>query len=229
MQFEISHQPSYAITQVDLAAGEAVVAEAGAMVTMDPSIEIETKAKGGFLSSLGRSVLGGESFFLNTFKATGGPGSVRFAPSLPGDMTVVDPGGREMLVQSGGFIAADPALTIDTKWGGSKTFFSSEGLIMLRVQGSGPLVLASYGAMDQYELAAGEEFIVDTGHLVAFDASIGYQVVKAGGSLKTTMFGGEGLVTHLTGPGRFITQSRSQDAFLSWLIPRLPSSNTSSA
>lgn len=228
MQFEITHQPSYAVTKATLAAGESIVAEAGAMVTMSPSIEIETKAKGGFLSSLGRSVLGGESFFLNTFRATAA-GEVRFAPSLPGDMAVVDPGGREMLVQSGGFIAADPALTIDTKWGGSKTFFSSEGLIMLRVQGSGPLVLASYGAMDHYELAAGEEFIVDTGHLVAFDASIGYQVVKAGGSLKTTVFGGEGLVTHLTGPGRFITQSRSQDAFLSWLIPRLPASRTSSA
>ena len=228
MQFEISHQPSYAITAVTLDAGESIVAEAGAMVTMDPGIEIETKARGGLLKSLGRSVLGGESFFVNTFLARSG-GVVRFAPSLPGDMAVVDPGGREMLVQSGGFIAADPALEIDTKWGGAKTFFSSEGLIMLRVQGSGPLLLASYGAMDQYELAAGEEFVVDTGHLVAFDAGLGYQVVKAGGSLKTTMFGGEGLVTHLTGPGRFITQSRSQDAFLSWLIPRLPSSKTSSA
>lgn len=228
MQFEISHQPSYAITAVTLEAGESIVAEAGAMVTMDPSIEIETKARGGFLKSLGRSVLGGESFFVNTFHARSG-GVVRFAPSLPGDMTVIDPGGREMLVQSGGFIAADPALEIDTKWGGAKTFFSSEGLIMLRVQGSGPLVLASYGAMDQYELAGGEEFVVDTGHLVAFDSTLGYEVVKAGGSLKTTMFGGEGLVTHLTGPGRFITQSRSQDAFLSWLIPRLPSTKTSSA
>lgn len=228
MQFEITHQPSYAITKVTLEAGESIVAEAGAMVTMDPSIEIETKARGGFLSSLGRSMLGGESFFLNTFHARSG-GEVRFAPSLPGDMTVVDPAGQEMLVQSGGFIAAHPTLQVDTKWGGAKTFFSSEGLIMLRVQGSGPLVLASYGAMDQYELAPGQEFVVDTGHLVAFDASIGYQVVKAGGSLKTTMFGGEGLVTHLTGPGRFITQSRSQDAFLSWLIPRLPASRTSSA
>lgn len=226
MQFEITHQPSYAITEAKLEAGESIVAEAGAMVTMDIGIEIETKAKGGLLSSLGRSVFGGESFFLNTFKATT-PGSVRFAPSLPGDMAVVDPAGTEMLVQSGGFIAASPDLVIDTKWGGSKTFFSSEGLIMLRVQGTGPLVLASYGAMDQYELAAGEEFIVDTGHLVAFDASIGYEVVKAGGSIKTTMFGGEGLVTHLTGPGKFITQSRSQDAFLSWLIPRLPQQTSS--
>jgi uncharacterized protein (TIGR00266 family) len=228
MQFDISHQPSYAITAVTLDAGESIVAEAGAMVTMDPGIEIETTARGGLLKSLGRSVLGGESFFVNTFLARSG-GVVRFAPSLPGDMTVIDPGGREMLVQSGGFIAADPALEIDTKWGGAKTFFSSEGLIMLRVQGSGPLLLASYGAMDQYDLAAGEEFVVDTGHLVAFDADLGYRVVKAGGSLKTTMFGGEGLVTHLTGPGRFITQSRSQDAFLSWLIPRLPSTRTSSA
>lgn len=78
------------------------------------------------------------------------------------------------------------------------------------------------------ELAAGEKYVVDTGHLVTFDERIGYAVRKVAG-WKSTLFGGEGLVAAMTGPGRFTMQSRSQDAFLSWLIPHLPTQNNTSS
>ena len=225
MRFEIAHQPSFAIATAHLDPGDSVLAEAGAMVSMDTSVEIETKARGGVLKSLGRAVLGGESFFQNTSISMTG-GTVRFAPAMPGDMKVLPLTGDSMMVQSGAYIASSPSLEIDTKWSGAKTFFASEGLIMLRVSGAGDLVISSYGAIDQFDLGAGETYTVDTGHLVSMTEGIGFKVRKVG-SWKSTLFGGEGLVVDLTGPGTFTTQSRSQDAFMNWLIPRLPSQTSS--
>lgn len=228
MRFDISHQPSYAIVDAHMEPGELIRAEGGAMVSMDAGITVETKARGGFLKSLGRSVLGGESFFLNTFRTDTG-GTIRLAPSLPGDMMVMDvTADAPLMVQSGAYIAATEGLEVETKWSGAKTFFASEGAVMLRVVGAGQLVVSSFGALDEWTLAPGETYTVDTGHLVTMTEGIGFDVRKVGG-WKSTLFSGEGLVVDLTGPGTFTTQTRSQDAFLSWLIPRLPSSNTSSA
>ena len=228
MRFDISHQPSYAIVDAHMDPGELIRAEGGAMVSMDAGITVETQARGGFLKSLGRSVLGGESFFLNTFRTDSG-GTIRLAPSLPGDMMVMDvTDDAPLMVQSGAYIAATEGLEVETKWSGAKTFFASEGAVMLRVTGRGQLVVASFGALDEWTLGPGETYTVDTGHLVTMTEGIGFDVRKVGG-WKSTIFSGEGLVVDLTGPGTFTTQSRSQDAFLSWLIPRLPSSKTSSA
>ena len=147
--------------------------------------------------------------------------TIDLAPALPGDIAVIELDGRPLLVHSGAYLASSVGVTIDTKWGGAKTFFGSEGLIMLRASGRGTLLVSSYGAIRALELAAGEQYIVDTGHLVTFDEQINYQIKKVAG-WKSTLFSGEGLVAEMTGPGRLTMQSRSQDAFLSWLIPKLP-------
>ena len=197
------------------------------MVYKDTDITLETKARGGFMKSLGRSMLGNESFFMNTWHSDNG-GKIGLAPSLPGDMMVLEISpDKPMKVQSGGYIASTEGLEIETKWSGAKTFFAKEGAIMLRISGQGQLVIASFGALDEWTLGPGETFTVDTGHLVTMSEDIGFDVRKVG-NWKSTMLSGEGLVADLTGPGTFTTQSRSQDAFLRWLIPNLPS-NTSSA
>ena len=198
------------------------------MVAMTDGFELETKARGGFLKSIARATVGGESFFMNTFKAPPAGGTVRLAPALPGDMRVTELTGERLMVQSGGYIASSPSLEVETKWGGAKTFFSSEGLIMLRISGTGTLITAAYGAIEEVVLGPGEKFTVDTGHLVTFTEDIGFKVRKVGG-WKSTFFSGEGLVVDLTGPGTLTLQTRSQDAFLSWLIPQLPSQSASSA
>jgi uncharacterized protein (TIGR00266 family) len=200
------------------------------MVGMSPGLQLQTAAQGGFLKSLGRSLLGGESFFLNTYSAQKQGDSVALAPALPGDIAVIEMNGQELLVQSGSYLAASAGVQVDTKWSGAKTFFGGEGLIMLRVTGKGTLIVSSYGAIHPVELAAGQSYVVDTGHLVTFESHMKYQVKKVGG-WKSTLFSGEGLVAELTGPGKLTLQTRSQDAFLSWLIPKLPqpSSTSSSA
>ena len=176
MQIQIDDRPAYAIAKVALDAGEEIVAEGGAMVAMTEGFELETKARGGFLKSIARSTFGGESFFMNTFKAPGSGGTVRLAPALPGDMRVIELKDERVMVQSGGFVASSPSLEVETKWGGAKTFFASEGLILLRVSGNGTLIIAAYGAIEEIELGPGERFTVDTGHLVTFTEDIGFDV-----------------------------------------------------
>ena len=221
MRHEVKYSPAYALALIDLDAGEKIQAETGAMVSMSSTIEMETSARGGVLSGLRRSVLGGESFFVNTFSAAQQPGQVTVAPALPGDIIALELTSQTLMVQSGSFLAATDQITVDTKWGGAKTFFSKEGLFLLKCEGHGTIWVSSYGAIHPIDLDAGEPYVVDTGHMVAFDESVGYKVGKAGG-WKTTLLGGEGLVVNLTGPGRSYMQTRSPDSFIEWLAPKLP-------
>lgn len=220
MEHEVLYRPSYSLLKINLQQGEAISAEAGAMVSMSSGIEMKTAAKGGVFGALKRSVLGGESFFINTFNAIDS-GEVNFAPSLPGDIHSMELKGQTVYAQSGSYIASSPSVEVDTKWGGAKTFFSKEGLFLLKISGTGNVFLSSYGAIHEIELEAGQKYIVDTGHMVAFGEGVGYSV-KTSGGLKSTLFSGEGLVCELTGPGKIMIQSRSADAFLSWLIPKIP-------
>ncbi|MBG0770216.1 MAG: TIGR00266 family protein [Anaerolineaceae bacterium] len=226
MNIELKYQPSYTLGIVTLGAGEEIQVEGGSMVSMSPDVVIETKARGGLLKSLGRAVLGGESFFQNTFRAGGQGGEITVAPALPGDMHVVQLNGNSMVVQSGSYVASENGVSVDTKWGGAKTFFASEGLIMLQISGQGQAILSSYGAIHELDLAAGQRYTVDTGHLVAFSQNMGFNV-RAVGGIKSTLFSGEGLVVDLTGPGKVLLQTRSTDAFLSWLLPKLPKDHSS--
>jgi len=224
---DITSRPSFASARVTLAQGESVRAEAGAMLAMSAGVDIDTGTGGGMLKGLRRSVLGGESFFLNTFTATRGEGHVTLAPSLPGDVIEWQLNGETVFLQSGSYLGAGGDVDVDSKWGGSKTFFSREGLIMLRCTGTGPLLVSSYGAIETMELGAGESYTVDTGHLVGWTEGVGYQVRKVG-SWKSTFLSGEGLVVDLTGPGSVHLQTRSPQALLDWLIPRLPKPSSSS-
>jgi uncharacterized protein (TIGR00266 family) len=220
MEHEISNRPSYASVTVSLDQDEEIRAESGAMFG-HRGVTIETNATGGFLSSLRRSMFGGESFFQNTFRAEDGPAEVRFAPPLPGDVEHVALDGETLYVQSGSYLAADAGLDVDADFGGARTFFGSEGLFLLRVAGAGPLFLSSYGAVEEVRLDGSEPYTVDTGHIVAFEEGLDFAVRRVGG-LKSTLFSGEGLVCEFTGEGTVWLQTRSVDHFLAWLVPKLP-------
>ena len=178
MQVEILYRPSYSVARVTLDRKEKIQAESGAMVAMSPDMEMETQAKGGFLKSISRSMFGGESFFMNTYTGEKDGDRILLAPPLPGDIAVVEMQGDSLLVQSGSYLASSEGIQVDTKWSGAKTFFGSEGLIMLRISGTGTLIVSSYGAIHPLELNAGERFVVDTGHLVTFEEQVRYDIKK---------------------------------------------------
>ncbi|RLM53247.1 TIGR00266 family protein [Halobellus sp. Atlit-31R] len=219
MDHEIDYQPSFALLTVSLDADESIRAEAGAMVSHERTIQMETNATGGFLSSIKRS-LAGESFFQNTFTAETG-GDVQFAPPLPGDITHRELRDETVYVQSGSYLAGDAGLDVDTEFGGGKTFFGGEGLFLLKVSGTGPLFLSSYGAIHPVEISEEAPFVIDTGHVVAFENSLDFTVRRVGG-LRSTLTSGEGLVCEFSGTGTVWLQSRSMDAFVAWLAPQLP-------
>ncbi len=220
MQVEISSGPSFAFGEITLPPGGAVRVEAGAMAMTRGDISMSTSTQGGFMKGLRRS-FGGESFFVNDFSSRSG-GIVAVAAALPGDMTLVPlSGAQTVLVQSGSWIASDPSIEVDAKWGGGRTFFSGEGLVLLRCSGHGDMLVSAYGAIRSATLAPGETMTLDTGHVVAFDDTVQYSVRKAG-SWKSTILGGEGLVTDFTGPGRVWLQTRSSSDLIAWIQSKLP-------
>jgi uncharacterized protein (TIGR00266 family) len=220
MQAEITAGPAFAFGTVAIGPGAEVKVEAGAMAAMTGDVTIETKATGGLLGGLKRSVLGGESFFINTFRSQAG-GHVAVAAKLPGDMRLLPLNGATWFVQSGSWIASDPGVDVDTKWGGAKTFFGGEGLFLLKCSGTGDVLVSSYGAIVEREIGPGDSYVIDTGHVVAFPEGMQYGVEKAG-SWKSTIFGAEGLVVRFQGPGSVWLQTRSPQDLIGWLSANMP-------
>jgi uncharacterized protein (TIGR00266 family) len=214
MKYEIVGKPSYSLVKLELEEGERITAEAGAMVSMSSNISMETKARGGIFSSLKRSMLGGESFFMNTFYADGGIGEILLAPMMVGDVHAIELTGETVYLRSGSYLASFGNIDIDTKWGGAKTFFGGEGLFLLKISGSGTLFFSSYGAI--VEKFIDGNYIIDTSHIVAFDETLNFKVKKAG-NWKSFFFSGEGLVCEFTGNGKVFIQTRNLDAFVGWM------------
>src|SRR5438067_3808995 len=144
--YQIEHQPAFSLAVLKLQAEQSIMAEAGAMVSMSANIELQSQMKGGLFGALKRAA-GGESAFVSTFIARGGPGEVTFAPGAPGDIAAIEMSNQLFFVQSSSYLAGDASLVVDTKWGGAKSFFAGEGLFVLQVTGTGLLLLSSYGAI----------------------------------------------------------------------------------
>lgn len=219
--YEVLHQPAFALAVVRLAAEQSILAEAGAMVSMSANVELQSQMKGGLMGALKRAV-GGESAFVSTFTARGGPGEVTLAPGSPGDIAAIELGNQLFYVQSSSYLAGDAGLVVDTRWGGARTFFGGEGLFVLQVSGTGLLLLSSFGAIHRKRLAAGERYVVDTGHLVAWEGTTQYTLRKAAGFFRS-MVSGEGVVAEFTGPGELLIQTRNLAAFAGLMKPFFPS------
>lgn len=227
MKYEIMYQPSYSVVKVSLEKDESITGESGAMVGMTPNIEIKSemgggkKGFGGLMKAAARS-FAGESFFQTKYTALNGPGQILLAPTGVGDITGIEIQGQSFMVQSGSYLASSPTLELDTKFTGGKSFFAREGLFMMKITGTGTLLVSSFGAIHQVEIAQGEEYIVDNGHIVAFDASIQYTIEKAAKGFISSVTSGEGFVCRYKGPGKLYLQTRQIEGLAGLIIPYLP-------
>lgn len=221
--WEIQYQGSFALAVVQLQAEQAIHAEAGAMVSMSGNVDLHSEMKGGVFGALKRAV-GGESAFVSTFTAKNGPGEVTLAPGAPGGVAGIEMNNQTFMVQSSSYLAGDTSLQVDTKFGGAKAFFGGEGLFVLQVSGTGLLLISSFGAIHSKRLRPGEQYVVDTGHLVAWEGHMQYNLRKAAKSgFFRSMMSGEGLVGEFTGPGDILIQTRNLAAFAGLLRPFFPS------
>jgi uncharacterized protein (TIGR00266 family) len=220
MRHELLYQPSFAVARILLDPGDGIRAESGAMVSMSPTVTMDSKMSGGIGKAIGR-LFGGESMFQTTFTATHGSGEVLLAPPSIGDIVALNLNSEGLMVTSGCYLAGDLSLNIETK-ASLKGFFAGEGLFIMRVSGSGVLLVSAFGAIHTLQLAPGQPYIVDTGHIVAFSETMNYEVRRAAKSLFGSFTSGEGYVAHFTGPGLLYTQTRSPQGFAPWLGQFMP-------
>lgn len=221
--WEIKHQGAFALAVINLQPEQQIAAEAGAMVSMSANVDLHSEMKGGVFGALKRAV-GGESAFVSTFTARGGAGEVTFAPGAPGDVAGIEMQNQIFMVQSSSYLAGDTSLQVETKFGGAKSFFGGEGLFVLQVSGAGLLLVSSFGAIHRKTLRPGEQYVVDTGHLVAWEGHMPYNLRKAAKSgFFRSFLSGEGLVAEFTGPGEILIQTRNLAAFAGLLKPFFPS------
>ncbi len=224
MKYEIKYKPSYSLLVINLDAGEKVTGESGAMTYMSPNVEVHTrKREQSILGTLGLSLLGGQSFWVNDYMATNGPAEVGLVAAPIGDIEKLDvKPDQGYVIQKAAYIASTEGVELDVKWEGFTKGLFGQGLFMIRVSGDGILFINTFGAIDKHTLQSGESMIVDNFHLVAFSSSCSYRVTKFGG-LKETLLGGEGLVTNITGPGDIYIQTKNLHELVDWLWTLLQS------
>ena len=214
MNVDIKFGPANAAAKINLDPGEKVTAEAGAMIGASGDIRLETNAfkrgRGGVMGSLKRLV-SGESFFINEFTAGRNGGEVWVSTTLAGDMRTLDISEGTVIVQSGSFVACEDSVQMDTTWQGFKSLFSKEGLFWIRLSGAGVAIINSFGAI--YPIQVDGDYIVDTGHIVAFDETLNFKLSKAGKSWLSSFLGGEGLVCRFSGTGTVWCQSHNAPGF----------------
>ena len=218
MKYEIKYRPSYALLVMNLEKGETVTAESGALTYMNPAIEVHTrKREKSLLGSLGLRIIGGQSFWVNDYTATEGLGEVSFVAAPVGDIEKLEvKPGQGYIIQKSAYIASTQGIDLDVKWEGFTKGLFGQGLFMIRASGNGQLFINTFGAIDTHLLNAGETLIVDNFHLVGFSDSCSYSVKRFGG-LKETLLSGEGLVTHITGPGEVHIQTKNLREFVDWI------------
>lgn len=224
MDFKIENGPVFTTLRIQMAKGESFRAEAGAMIAMSPTIQLEAKSSGkGFFGTL-KAAVGGEDLFASLFTAVDGDGELLLAPSSPGDIVKFEISGKTLYAQAGSYLAGSPELTLSTE-GSLKAMVSGEGLFLQKISGSGTVFLNSYGAIIEKKLAAGESYIVDTGHIVAFDDTVKYQIKKVAKGFFSSIASGEGLVCQYQGPGSLWMQTRNLPAFAQLIEKFLPESD----
>lgn len=222
MDFKIEHGPVFTILRILMTRGEQFRAEAGAMVSMSPTLKLEAKTTGKGLFGTLKAAVGGESFFASLFTAESGDGELVLAPGVIGDILQMDLTGNTIFAEGGAYLAGSPGLEISTK-GSAKALISGEGLFLQRITGNGTVFLNSYGAVFEKELKPGETYIVDTGHIVAFEEAVQYKLKKASKGLFSTLASGEGLVCEYSGPGKIWVQTRNLSSFAQLLARFIPS------
>lgn len=222
MQVELHHRPGNTVARFVVNAGESFTAEAGSMVAMSSNMDITTtthkKSSGGLLKAAKR-LFAGESFFLNHYECQQDVGEVWLGTALAGDLQVLDLQQQTLIVQAGSFLAVSPGIEVNVGWQGFKSLLSGENLFWLQLSGTGTVVISAFGAI--YPIETIGEYIVDTGHIVAFDESLDFSITKAGKSWLHSFLAGEGMVCKFHGRGTIWCQSHNPKSFGSTLTPNL--------
>ena len=231
MKYEILYPEAFPVVRCQLQQGERLKAESDAMIAMSSTIDVEGKLEGGVLKGIMRKMLSGESFFFQELVASRGPGEVIFGHALPGGILDVElDGSYGLTVQKDGFLAGTQEIQVDTKMQNlSRGLLSGEGFFVLNITGRGTVFVSSYGVIHPINLEAGQEILIDNGHLVAWPDYMDYTIEKASKGFISSFTSGEGLVCRFRGPGVVLIQTRNPGGFESWIRSLLPLGDSGSS
>ncbi|NJR65868.1 MAG: TIGR00266 family protein [Leptolyngbyaceae cyanobacterium CRU_2_3] len=219
MKYDIRYKPAFAAIFLTLNPGDRIIAEAGAMLSMAAKLSMTTQFSGGLIPALLKKFFGGESLFVNEFSnPTQQSLELVLSQSTVGDIVAIELNGNEICFQPGAYIAHTPGIQMNVQWAGFSSWLAGEGLFKLKLSGNGLVFFGGYGGVSQRRVDG--EFIVDSGHLVAYDPGIKMNLRLAGG-LVGSVTSGEGLVNRLSGQGRIYLQSRSLDGLVRFIRPKL--------
>ena len=214
MKYQIYGEPMpVVICNVD--PGETLICESGAMSWMSPNMQMDTVG-GGAGKVLGR-MFSGENAFQNQYTAQGGPGMIAFASSFPGSIRAVEiTPEHPVICQKKAFLASTAGVELSVHWQKKlgTGLLGGEGFVMQKLSGQGIAFLEIDGTVMEYNLAPGQQMILDTGYLAMMDASVQMDVQSVKG-LKNKMLGGEGFFnTVVTGPGKILLQTMPISGFV---------------
>jgi len=225
MQYRIEGTP-LPVVICSLENGEQMITERGSMSWMSPNMKMETTSNGGLGKAFGR-MFAGEALFQNRYTAVGGSGMIAFASSFPGSILAVEiTPDRPIVVQKRAFLASTPGVELSIffqkKIGAG--LFGGEGFIMQKLSGQGIAFIEIDGHAIEYDLAPGQELIVDTGYLAKMDSTCSMDIVTVPG-IKNMLFGGEGIFnTVIRGPGHVTLQTMPIHSVASAIRPYIPTS-----
>ena len=216
------------VLEIILDAGEKMISENGAMSWMSPNISLNTTSSAGGNGGLGKMIgraFSGESLFQNVFTCQSGQGIIAFASSFPGAIVPVEIGpGKEVVCQKKAFLASTEGVTLSTFFHRvGAGLLGGEGFIMQKLSGTGLAFIEIDGSIVEYELAAGQQMIVDQGYLATMDATCTVDVVVQKG-VKNLLFSGDGMTnTVVTGPGKIRLQTMPVAQVAGCIAPFIPS------
>lgn len=213
MRYQIIHGEAFPVAKIDLQQGEYINAESDAMIAMSGTVDVNGTMNGGLLGGIARRLLTSESFFTQKLTASRGAGWVVIGHSLPGGITDVTlDGSYSLRVQKDGYLAGTANIQVDTAVQNlAQGLLSREGFFVLKVHGTGTVFISSYGAIHQIDIPAGEEVLVDNGHLVAWPDYMQYRMERASNGWISSITSGECLVCRFRGPGSILVQTRKQN------------------
>ena len=217
MKYDIVCAPSYSLIEMNLSEGESVIVEPGSMAWMDTTIKPKTEMKGGFFAGIKRK-FAGESFFLNTYTAEGGSGTIGIAPGYSGDIVVRELNDETLYMERGAYLCHVGNIETSATWEGFAGTFA-EGMLGLRVSGTGLLFFGSYGDIQEVEVNG--SYSVDNGYAVAWESSLDYSISFSGRTVRSFLFGDQ-IICKYHGNGKLWIQTRSPRNLAAWVHPFRP-------
>lgn len=221
MKYEIKGTP-FPVVECRIERGETMITEGGGMVWMTPQIEMTTSGQGGFAR-----LFSGENIFRNLYTANADNQLIAFGSSFPGRILPIDVTNKAWIMQKSAFLASEDTVNYEVVFQKkfSSGLFGGEGFIMQRLSGRGIVFVEIDGELIEYQLAAGQQIVVDTGNVAGYEETVQMDIQAVKG-IKNKLFGGEGLFnTVLTGPGKILLQTMPVSGMAQILIPYMPTSS----